>query len=287
MPVGQDRWPTVAAFLVERTGDTAAVLARLDAGEVLLDDGSAVTLTTAYRPGDAVHLHRDVPPEPVPPGELTVLDRDDRVVVVDKPHFLATMPRGRHVRQSVVLRLREELDLPEIAPVHRLDRLTAGVLMLTTHRRWRGPYQRLFAERVVDKTYLAVAPVRAGLDLPVTVSSRIVKVRGSLQALEVPGPPDASSRVELIGERGGLGLYRLTPLTGRTHQLRVHLSRLGIPIRHDPLYPVVRDVAPDDFTDPLQLLAARLAFTDPVTGERRCFASGRRLRWGGEAPDLG
>lgn len=269
-------WTTVAAFLRDRTGDPAGVDRRLTAGEVVLDDGTVVEPGTAYLPGGRVWLRRDLPDEPPVPGRIEVLHRDDDVVVVDKPPFLATMPRGRHVAQTVVLRLRGELGLPELSPAHRLDRLTAGVLLLTTHRARRAAYQQLFATGAVRKTYLAVAPVPEG-GVPHEIASRIVKERGVLQAREVPGEPNARTRIELLREQDGLGLYRLHPTTGRTHQLRVHLSSLGAPIVGDPLYPVVRDVAPDDFSEPLQLLSETLAFPDPVTGQERVYRSRRSL----------
>jgi tRNA pseudouridine32 synthase / 23S rRNA pseudouridine746 synthase len=276
----EGRWPTVVAFLTGRTGDVAGVHRRLAAGEVLLADGTVVGRQTAYLPGQAVWLHRDLPDEVPVPEEPVVLHRDDDIVVVDKPHFMATMPRGAHVRQTVVLRLRAELGLPELSPAHRLDRLTAGVLLLTTRRERRAAYQRLFADGQVRKSYLAVAPLPAsGGAVPGELSSRIVKERGLLQAREVPGEPNARTGVQLVDSRGGLGLYRLRPLTGRTHQLRVHLSSVGTPIVGDPLYPVVRDVAPDDFSRPLQLLAETLALTDPVTGRDRVFRTRRSLDW--------
>lgn len=280
MPI-DGHWATVADFVRDRTGDAAGVRPRLETGEVVLGDGTVVGPDTAYRPGQWVFLHRDLPDELPVPGELSVLHQDERIVVVDKPHFLATMPRGRHVTQTVVVRLRRDLDLPELSPAHRLDRLTAGVLVLTTRREYRAAYQQLFATRVVGKEYLAVAPAPEGFDPPARVASRIVKERGVLQARQVPGEANAITDIELLERRdttsGPLGLYRLSPVTGRTHQLRVHLAGLGIAILGDPLYPDVRDVAADDFTDPLQLLAHRLRFTDPITGTPHEFVSRRRL----------
>ena len=167
------------------------------------------------------------------PFDIPVLYRDDDIVVVDKPHFLATMPRGGHVAQTATVRLRRELDLPELSPAHRLDRLTAGVLLFTARREVRGAYQTMFARGEVRKTYLARAAVDPALEFPMTVRSRIIKERGRLQAFEEPGEPNAETFIEHLGD----GLYRLTPRTGRTHQLRVHMASLGLPIIGDPLYP--------------------------------------------------
>ncbi len=184
------------------------------------------------------------------------------------------MPRGRHVAQTALVRLRRELGLPELSPAHRLDRLTAGVLLFTTHRELRGAYQTLFARGAVRKTYLARAAVNQDVGLPRVVRSRVIKRRGGLQAIAEPGEPNAETLVELISAEG---LYRLTPRTGRTHQLRVHMASLGLPIHGDPLYPNVVDIAPDDFSAPLQLLAHSLEFEDPISGIRCRFVSRRTL----------
>lgn len=286
-------WATVVEFLLDRTGDEDGLDRRLAAGEVVLGDGTRVEASTPYRPGGTAYLYRDLPDEPEVPGELPVLLRDDDtgLLVVDKPPFLATMPRGSHVAQTVVVRLRRELDLPELAPVHRLDRLTSGVLLLTTRRLARPAYQRMVQDGGLGKTYQALAPVPPGLDLPVVVRNRLAKQRGGLQARVVAGEPNAQTLVELVEVMGPpaepVGRYRLTPSTGQTHQLRVHLTGLGLPILGDPLYPEVRDVAPGDFATPLQLLAQRVEFTDPVSGEPRAVASRRRLPVTGHPPRSG
>lgn len=242
------------------------------------DDGAPVRPDDAYRPHTFVWFHRDLREEVVVPGEVTVLHRDERLVVVDKPPFLSTIPRGRHVRQSVVVRMRDELGLPELSPLHRLDRVTSGVLMLATERRWRGPYQSLFEQRRVRKTYLALAPRRADLTFPLTVSNHIRKTRGVWQAQVVPGASvNAVTDVEVESCLGDLAVYRLTPHTGRTHQLRLHMHDLGIPIVGDPLYPQVLDVSVDDFSSPLQLLAHTIEMADPVEGGQRRFVSARQL----------
>lgn len=268
----------MAAWLRDRLPEQVDVEGMLADGRFVTEDGGAVHADDPYRPHLFVFFHRDLREEPPVPGEIHLVHRDERLVVVDKPPFLSSIPRGRHVMQSVVVRLRAELGLPELSPLHRLDRVTSGLLMLATERRWRGAYQSAFEHRAVSKTYWALAPVRADLEFPLTVRNHLQKERGDWQAHEVPGAPvNAETLIALESEIDGRGVYRLTPRTGRTHQLRLHLHGLGIPIVGDPLYPQVRDVPVDDFRTPLQLLAGELAFLDPVDGSPRRFRSVRRL----------
>lgn len=261
----------VLAELRARFGDDAA--AKVLAGEVVCADGSVVDEATELPAGAFIYWYRDLPDEVVVPFDVPVLYRDENIVVVDKPHFLATMPRGGHVVQTALVRLRRALGLWELSPAHRLDRLTAGVLVFTARREVRGAYQTMFASGGASKTYLARSSAGT-LTEPVELRNRIVKRRGSLQAVIEPGEVNAVTFVEPLGD----GLFRLAPATGRTHQLRVHMNSLGLPIDGDPLYPTVRDVPAGDFSTPLQLLAHRLAFTDPVTGVEREFVSGREFQ---------
>ncbi len=285
MPM-QGSWATVLDFIAERIGTVddprvaSSLAARVAANEVLLGDGTVVDQHTGYQPGGAVYLYRDLRPEIPVPFELTVLHQDSDIIVVDKPHFLATMPRGAHVTETVVTRVRRDLGLPDAAPAHRLDRLTAGVLMLTLRPEVRAAYQNLFARAEVRKTYGALAPLDASLSEPVTVSNRLIKARGQLQTAVVDGEPNAVTTVRLREARGEWGVYELSPQTGKTHQLRVHCAGLGIPIVGDPLYPVPREVAGDDFSSPLRLVAQRLEFVDPLTGSARVFESGRSVGGG-------
>jgi tRNA pseudouridine32 synthase/23S rRNA pseudouridine746 synthase len=215
----------------------------------------------------------------VVPFPVEVLHVDARIVVVDKPHFLATTPRGAHVKESVLVRLRGSLGLPDLAPSHRLDRLTAGVLVFTAHRDHRAAYAGLFQTRKVYKAYEALALFDPTLEFPRRVSCRIEKRRGSLQAEVVAGEPNSETLIELLEARGQLARYRLTPATGKTHQLRVHMAALGLPILGDPLYPRILDLEPDDFSAPLQLVARRLSFTDPIDQTARDYTSGFALEW--------
>ncbi|PFG42240.1 tRNA pseudouridine32 synthase / 23S rRNA pseudouridine746 synthase [Isoptericola jiangsuensis] len=278
--------PTALGWLLARFPDDGPRLReKVAAGDVVTGDGTPVTATTPYEPRGFLYLHRD-PPADEPTVEaladVRVLHRDDDLLVVDKPHLVATTPRGRWVTQTLLVHLRRTLDLPDLVPAHRLDRPTAGVLVLTVRPQVRGAYQTLFQERRATKVYEAVAPLPAPDDgFPRTVRSRIVKERGVVRAQEVPGEPNAESRIELVArdDPRGLGLYRLTPRTGKTHQLRLHLASLGLPILGDPFWPVLRDDTDDVGPDgvPLQLLARSLTFDDPLTGRPRTFTSGRRL----------
>lgn len=287
-------WATMREFLLGRLPAAVGVEEKLATGAFVDGAGRPWRGEEPYRPNAFVWFHRPLAPEPEVPFAITVLYSDERIVVVDKPPFLATTPRGTHVRETVLARLRTSLDEPELTPAHRLDRLTAGVLLLTRRRRHRGAYAELFAGRTASKTYEALAPfdARGGVRLregvPVSVVNRIEKRRGNLQAEVVPGVPNAETLVEVVEVRGGYARYRLTPLTGRTHQLRVHLAGLGAPIVGDPLYPVVLDAAPDDFSRPLQLVARRLQFVDPVDGVVHDFTSRFELSWptvpAGDAP---
>ncbi|WP_327693752.1 RluA family pseudouridine synthase [Streptomyces sp. NBC_00459] len=279
LPAG-DAWATVRDHLVTRLAAGPGVVDEMfDEGRIVDVTGCPVSRETTYVPGMFVWFHRELPDEERVPFAVDVVYRDEHVVVADKPHFLATTPRGSHVAETALARLRRELGIPTLGAAHRLDRLTAGLVLFTVRPEERGAYQTLFRDKRVAKEYEAVAPYSPTLVLPRTVISRIVKERGVLTAREVEGEPNAVSRVELLEHRNGLARYRLTPSTGQTHQLRVHMSALGVPLLGDPLYPVVADpVAAGDFRRPLQLLARVMEFTDPVTGLEHRFASRRALR---------
>ncbi|MEU2177679.1 MULTISPECIES: RluA family pseudouridine synthase [Nocardia] len=275
----QGDWATIRDHLVERLPRVPAT--RIDE---LLHAGGIVDLSgpiapdAPYVPGGAVWFHRDLPEETVVPFDIPVVHRDDDLLVVDKPHFLATIPRGQHILQTALVRLRRELDLPDLVPAHRLDRVTAGLVLFVINPARRGAYQTMFHKRTVRKEYEAIARFDPDLALPRVVRSRIIKEKQVLAAQEVPGEPNAETEVELLEHRDGLGRYRLRPHTGRTHQLRLHMNSLGIPILGDDFYPALTDKPVDDFTRPLQLLAASLEFTDPVTREPRRFETTRTLQ---------
>ncbi|MCX4544530.1 pseudouridine synthase [Streptomyces sp. NBC_01565] len=274
-------WPDLGAYLADRYAGTRGaetMPALLRAGRVLGVGGRVLRPEDPYEAGSYLWFHRDMPPEPPVPFPIGVVYRDEHLLVADKPHFLATTPRGSHVTQTALARLRDELDLPALSPAHRLDRLTAGLVMFSIRPEDRGAYQLLFQNRQVEKEYEALAAPDPTLALPRTLRSRIEKTRGVIAAAEIPGgEPNAETLVELVESKGDLGRYRLTPHTGRTHQLRVHMNSLGLPILGDPVYPEVSDPDPLDYRRPLQLLARVLEFTDPVTGVAHRLESRRTL----------
>lgn len=275
-----EEWATVRDHLLARFAGAIGT----DRVDAMFADGRFVSVhgpvapDEPYTAGRFLWFHRDFAPEEPVPFPVGVVYHDAQLVIADKPHFLATTPRGRHITETAVARLRRELGLPSLQPAHRLDRLTAGLVLFVVRPEDRGAYQTLFRDKLVRKEYEAVAPYDPSITFPRTVRSRIVKERGVIAAREEPGEANSESRIELLEHREGLGRYRLLPTTGRTHQLRVHMNGLGLPLVHDPVYPVIEpEGAADDWTRPLQLLARVLEFTDPVTGGPRRFESGLRL----------
>lgn len=271
-------WATTLEYLLQRFySDQVRVQEKVAAGEVVDPSGTPVDARTPFDPDSFVFLYRDPIPERRVPFEIEILHRDSDLLVIDKPHFLATMPRGFYIVESALVRLRRELDLPDLSPLHRLDRVTAGVLMFSLRPEQRGAYQQLFAHRQVTKYYEAVAAYRPEVSMPAIVRSRIVKERGTPTADEVPGEPNSLTRIELLDVRGTDGRYGLYPETGKVHQLRLHMCSLGLPVRNDNFYPRLLDIPPYDYSAPLQLLARSVSFDDPFTGELRRFVSRRTL----------
>ena len=300
---GEGPWDTAMDYMMHRWGhiDPQGIEDRFDAGEIVGEGGVPLDRTTPLQDHTFIWYYRSLPPETRIPVDITILHQDEHLLVVDKPHFLPTTPGGTYIQESALVRLRNQLELPDLIPMHRLDRMTAGVLLFSTNPRTRGRYQVLFEKRQVQKEYECVSAARPAdgypaVDFPVVVRNRMTKSRSYLLAEVIDGEPNAETRIERLetfdagapsgaagapasapGSPARLARYRLEPHTGKTHQLRVHMASLGLGIVNDAFYPDLLDKAPDDYTRPLQLLARGIRFVDPMSGKPVEYRSGLDL----------
>jgi tRNA pseudouridine32 synthase/23S rRNA pseudouridine746 synthase len=265
--------------------------ARFERGRVLDAEYNAMALYHPYRVGLTVHYYREVEDEPRIPFLESLLHVDEHLVVADKPHFLPVTPAGRFVSETLLARLMERLANPDLVPLHRIDRGTAGMVLFSARRDSRSHYQALFRTGRVHKLYEAIAAPLPALLLPHRRDSRIVRGAPFFRMCEEQGEANAVTVVETMEVLDAArARYLLRPLTGRKHQLRVHMASLGAPIENDPLYPTLdittlpgtREAgdwrAPlDDYSRPLKLLARALSFEDPLSGEQRHFESALQL----------
>ena len=278
LPPGE--WDTVLDCLCAHFARVprAHWLDRFARGRVLDAQGHPVAPSLPYRRGMRLHYFREVIAEALIPVEERILYADEHLVVADKPHFLPVTPSGRFVEQTLLRRLIRRLDNPHLVPLHRIDRHTAGLVLFSANPASRSAYQRLFPERRIDKGYHAMARTLPERDFPLVHRSRLEHGEPFFRMHEVPGTPNSETHAEMLEQRGELCLYGLSPVTGKTHQLRVHMAALGAPICNDPFYPQLQEVD-DDYQQPLKLLARTLRFDDPLSGEARQFTSQLRLDW--------
>ena len=266
-------------FLCERLSSVSRIdwLRRMQAGEVVSEGGDKAGQATAFMPGMRYYYYRELAAEPLIPFEAQVIHRDAHLLVADKPHFLPVVPAGQYLQNTLLVRLKREFDLPELSPIHRIDRDTAGLVVFSVQRATRGIYQGLFRDRAIHKVYEAVAPYRADLVFPREHASRMDESGHFFRMHEVAGEPNSRTAMEVMEHNERWARYRLTPVSGKRHQLRVHMAALGLPLKGDAFYPEVNDPEPGDYSNPLQLLARSLAFEDPLTGQTREFFSRRSL----------
>jgi tRNA pseudouridine32 synthase/23S rRNA pseudouridine746 synthase len=280
-------WPTIASFLTQRFPGISADVwhARLQSGNVISEDGVAVDAQSPYQSQARVYYYREIEAEPRIPFEEVVLFQDDLIVVADKPHFLPVIPSGRYLQETLLVRLKRKLGIDTLAPIHRIDRETAGLVVFTLQPSTRRSYQDLFLEKSVQKKYEAIAPRRPELNFPLTYRNRL-EDHGEhfMQVREISGEPNSETIIEVLEEKGDSARYGLTPITGRKHQLRAHCAALGIPIYNDRIYPKLLAENTDDYARPLQLLAKSVAFRDPISDEERSFTSARTLELDSPTP---
>ncbi len=272
-------WPTITDFLVERfPAITREVWLKRMAHQLVMDEfGGVVTPERPYPGQMRIYYYRDVDVEARIPFEESVLYQDDHLVVADKPHFLPVTPSGHYLQETLLVRLKKRLGIDTLIPIHRIDRETAGLVLFSIKPDERNAYQALFRDHAVTKHYEAIASWRQDLTWPITRKSRIVEDEPFFRQREVPGQPNSETHMDVIEKNGDLARYTLSPVTGKKHQLRVHMNALSLPILNDRMYPPVAQTPDDNYSLPLQLLAKSITFTDPVTGQARNFQSQRTL----------
>lgn len=281
----EGNWTLMLDFLVEKFPNISseAMQGRMQQGEIMDSEGNHYYPDSPYRANRHVFYYRELHNETYIPFEATILYQDEHILVADKPHFLPVVPSGRFLHQTLLVRLKKQLQLDELTPIHRIDRETAGVVMFCVNAKSRGRYQSLFQQREITKNYHAIAGYNQAMQqrrLPFVHRSRMVKGEPFFRMQEVAGEPNSETSIDIIKAEKDLALYDLKPVSGRQHQLRVHLASLGCPILHDPFYPKLQPCKGDDFSKPLQLLAKSIAFIDPISDKEHYFESQRKLAWG-------
>jgi len=249
---------------------------RFNNKEIVTSDGTVLNADSQYIPGRHIFFYRELESELCIPFEEEIIYQDDNIVVADKPHFLPVYPSGNYLHETLLIRLRKKLNIDSLELCHRIDRETAGIVLLTKKVSCRAAYHALFADRKITKVYHALA-AKTDIQLPLVHKSRLVKGKPYFKMKEEFGESNSETKIGLIEERLEHNLYELSPVTGKKHQLRVHLASLGIPILNDPLYPEITKKAADDFSKPLQLLAKSIQFKDPFSGKNRSFESSQNL----------
>ena len=282
MPAAERPYPSILEFLTRRFPQVGSSCwqQRISAGKVLDDEHAPITADTAYLPHRRLHYFREVDRERQIPFTEQILFQDDHLLVACKPHFLPVFPGGGYVNECLLNRLRKTTGNNDLVPLHRIDRETAGIVMFSVNRTTRGLYSRLFANGMVDKSYQALAeysPVaeKSGW----TVENRIVKGEPWFRMMVAPGEPNSRSKIKLLDVNGAIARFDLFPVTGKTHQLRIHMSGLGFRILNDRCYPNLQPEQADDFEKPLRLVARSVRFLDPVSGNPMEFCSERVLPW--------
>ncbi|HBA86505.1 MAG TPA: pseudouridine synthase [Geobacter sp.] len=282
LPELEQPFPSVLEFLVHRFPrmGRACWEMRVEQGKVLDEEGAPITSVTPYRPRQRIFYFREVEHERIIPFSEEILFQNDQFLVACKPHFLPVTPGGAYVEECLLHRLRKRTGIDHLVPLHRLDRDTAGVVLFSVNPETRGVYGGLFKNGGIEKIYQAISAGSASSgEAEWRVENRLAAAQEWFRTRVVPGAPNARSHIRLMEVKDGLSMFRLSPLTGKTHQLRVHMSGLGFGIVNDRYYPRLQDERPDDFGKPLQLLAKSVKFRDPISGEPFEFESPRTLLW--------
>ena len=250
---------------------------RFDDGLIFWENGVPCLFDEPYQYGRSIYYYRFLEHEIIVPFAHEIVFENQEFMVVDKPHFLTVTPSGNYVKQTLLTRLKRHSNNPDLSPIHRLDRETAGLILISKNPATRGLYQALFKSQAIKKIYHAIAPIQQNLTFPLDLHLHLTRGEPFYTMTVADDTPNSHTHIRLIATQGDWAKYELHPTTGKLHQLRVHLNHLGLAIKNDPYYPCVRHKADGDFSQPLQLLAKSLCFIDPVTGEQMSFESKRQL----------
>lgn len=253
---------------------------RIAEGKVHCHDGSLITAQSPFQPQQRIYYYREVESEPCIPFKETILFQDQHILVAYKPHFLAVVPGGIYVNECLQSRLRRSTGIEALQALHRLDRVTAGLVMFSVNPDTRSQYHHLFETRQIHKTYQAIAKISEGVNLigqEWELKNRLGRAEQRFRMQVTDGEANSHSIIRCVKQSAQKGLFELNPVTGKTHQLRVHMQALGWPILNDKYYPQLQPLSADDYSAPLQLLAKELEFVDPVTGQARCYSADENL----------
>jgi tRNA pseudouridine32 synthase/23S rRNA pseudouridine746 synthase len=248
---------------------------RIADGKVHCHDGSLITAESPFQAQQRVYYYREVENEPSIPFKETILFQDQHILVAYKPHFLAVIPGGIYVNECLQNRLRRSTGIETLQAIHRLDRVTAGLVMFSVNPDTRNQYHRLFETRKINKTYQAISNINNADKLigkKWEIQNRIEQCEPRFRMRVTEGEANSHTVIRCLQQSTHKALFELTPITGKTHQLRLHMQALGWPILNDKYYPQLQTLSADNYSAPLQLLAKKLTFIDPMTLEPRCFS---------------
>lgn len=280
MPEIEKPYPSILDFLTQRFPgiNRETWEARIYSKKVLTEKGEPISFDMSYMPLKRLYYFREVDKELIIPFSEKIIFCNEELLVACKPHFLPVTPAGPYVNQCLLHRLKKTTGNKDLAPINRIDRETAGLVLFSMNKKTRGRYQKMFMKGEVEKTYYAVTKYPCVQEKKSwTIENRIVKGDPWFRMKTVPGEPNAVSKISLVRSSKNRVLFQLCPVTGKKHQLRLHLSGLGFPILNDRFYPELLPEKKGNFAAPLQLLARKIRFRDPLSGRQVTYESERRL----------
>ncbi len=275
-------YPSILEFLTSKFPNISEPVwrQRIIEGKISYKD-EIITLNTQYKPNCHLQYYREVEKEIIIPYDEEILYQDDNIIVVDKPHFIPVTPSGNIVNESLIYRLKKKFKFEDIKTIHRLDMATAGVVMFSINNKTHNQYLNLFKERKIEKTYEAITHLPHNKNRKEwIIENEIVKSEECFFLMKIGnnGANNAKTFVRLKEKKDNKYLFELKPITGRKHQLRLHLSQITGGIINDRFYPTLLSEKKYDYNNPLQLLAKKLEFIDPITNKKMMFQSKKELR---------